>query len=84
MGNLKQFEAGGTAVEVLSGRQTPDQVKQLLRLAEDFELEISAGSDFHRDGPYSPSLGVELRRLEDRAGVWQHFSSVAESAEESQ
>ncbi|KZX60577.1 phosphatase [Halioglobus sp. HI00S01] len=71
---VKDFAiAGGSAIEVLSGRQTPDQVAQLLRLAEDFELEISVGSDFHRDGPYSPSLGVELQRLEARAGVWQHF-----------
>ncbi len=65
--------AGGGAVEVLSGRQTPDQIAQLLRLAEDFELQVSAGSDFHRDGPYSPELGVELRRLSTSRGVWQRW-----------
>ncbi|QFU77788.1 PHP domain-containing protein [Halioglobus maricola] len=75
-------EAGGTAVEALSGRQTPDQTAQLLRLAEDFELDVSAGSDFHRDGPYSPRLGVELLRLEARSGVWRHFESAQENPEE--
>ena len=65
--------AGGQAVEVLSGRQTPDQIAQLQRLADDFELQVSAGSDFHRDGPYNPGLGVELRRLNSRSGVWQRW-----------
>ena len=65
--------AGGGAIEVLSGRQTPEQTASLQRLAEDFELEISAGSDFHRDGPYNPDLGVELRAFRGRPGVWQRF-----------
>ncbi|MEP4148488.1 MAG: PHP domain-containing protein [Halioglobus sp.] len=69
-------EAGGRAVEVLSGRQTPDQVGQLLRLAEEFDLEVSAGSDFHRDGPYSPSLGVDLDRLQSPLGVWQRWQGT--------
>jgi 3',5'-nucleoside bisphosphate phosphatase len=66
--------AGGRGLEVLSGRQTPDQITQLQRLAEEFELEPSAGSDFHRDGPYSPDLGVELRRLPTSTGVWQRWT----------
>ena len=66
-------EAGGRAVEVLSGRQTPDQIAQLLRLAEDFDLEVSVGSDFHRDGPYSPSLGIDLDRIHSSHGVWQRW-----------
>ena len=65
--------AGGQALEVLSGRQNPDQIAQLQRLADDFELQISVGSDFHRDGPYNPELGVELRRLQTGRGVWQRW-----------
>ncbi len=72
--------AGGTAVEVLSGRQTPEQVTQLQRLADEFELLASAGSDFHRDGPYNPELGVELRRLDSRAALWQRWLPAAEGA----
>lgn len=70
--------AGGTAIEVLSGRQTADQVAQLQRLADELELQSSAGSDFHRDGPYNPDLGVELRRLESRAAVWQRWQVASE------
>lgn len=69
--------AGGKAVEVLSGRQTPEQIKQLQRLADEFELEVSAGSDFHRDSPYSAALGVELRRLQSPSGVWQRWQEKA-------
>jgi hypothetical protein len=65
--------AGGAAVEVVSGRQTTEQVAQLQRLADEFELLSSAGSDFHRDGPYSAELGVELRGLDSRAAVWQRW-----------
>ena len=65
--------AGGQAVEVLNGRQTEDQTAQLKRLAVEFELEVSAGSDFHRDSPYGCQLGVELRHLGDLRGVWQRW-----------
>ncbi|PLW69751.1 PHP domain-containing protein [Pseudohalioglobus lutimaris] len=75
---LDFIAAGGSAIEVLSGRQTADQVAQLQRLAGEFELLSSAGSDFHRDGPYNPEIGVELRRLEGRAAVWQRWQAVDE------
>lgn len=66
--------AGGSALELINGRQTPDQTAQLQRLASEFELEVSVGSDFHRDGPYSPQIGVELRHLEGLTGVWERWS----------
>ena len=66
--------AGGEALEVISARQTPDQVAQLCRMAREFELEVSLGSDFHRDGPYNPQLGVELPHLEGLPGVWERFA----------
>ena len=65
--------AGGQALELVSGNQTPDQIAQLRRLATEFELEVSVGSDFHRDGPYSPQPGVELPRLEGLRGVWERW-----------
>jgi len=67
-------EAGGTAVEIFNGRQTEDQTRQLKRLALEFELEVSAGSDFHRDGPYNAQLGVELGHLGDLQGVWERWA----------
>ena len=71
---VKDFgAAGGEALEVISARQSPDQIRSLCTLARDFALEVSVGSDFHRDGPYSPQLGVELPRLEGLRGVWERF-----------
>lgn len=67
--------AGGEALEIVNGRQTADQSSQLKRMALEFELDVSAGSDFHRDGSYSPQLGVELRHLGDLRGVWERWSS---------
>jgi predicted metal-dependent phosphoesterase TrpH len=65
--------AGGRALEIHSGHQNADQLLQLRRLAAEFELEASLGSDFHRDGPYSPQLGVELPPLEGLRGVWERW-----------
>lgn len=69
--------AGGTALEVSSGHQTADQTTQLKRLALEFDMEVSLGSDFHRDAPYAPQVGVELPRLEGLRGVWERWSAPA-------
>lgn len=66
--------AGGSGIEVLSGYQTPDQIAQLKRLAGDFNLEISAGSDFHGDAPYRAPLGVESAPFEGLRSVWERWS----------
>jgi len=67
--------AGGEAIEVRSGRQTPDQTAVLRRLAVELGLEVSAGSDFHRDGPHNPPIGVELRDFAEQEGVWERWSA---------
>jgi 3',5'-nucleoside bisphosphate phosphatase len=67
--------AGGCGIEVLSGNQTSDQTAQLCRLASSFELEVSVGSDFHRDAPYSTSLGVESAPFEGLRPVWERWSA---------
>lgn len=69
--------AGGQAIEIISGRQTPDQVSQLSRLARELALEVSVGSDFHRDSPYGPRLGVELPPLKGLRGVWERWPEPA-------
>lgn len=53
--------AGGSALELVNGRQNPAQTAQLRRLAEECALAVSAGSDFHRDSTFGPELGVEFR-----------------------
>ncbi len=70
------MDAGGSAIEVLSGYQSTDQTTQLKRLAAEFGLEVSIGSDFHRDGPYSPQLGVELPQLGGLRGVWERWAQL--------
>lgn len=50
--------AGGGAIEVASGYQPPAEQQDLVRLAQDFELTASWGSDFHRPGQPWQELGV--------------------------
>ena len=64
--------AGGQAMELVCGPgHRAEQRLQLERLARELDLYASAGSDFHRDGPYAPELGVELRHLAGFPGVWE-------------
>jgi 3',5'-nucleoside bisphosphate phosphatase len=69
-------EAGGCALEIHSGRQTREQGDQLKRYANEYLLEVSVGSDFHRDHAYGASLGVDLgefSRAHELRGVWSRF-----------
>ena len=69
--------AGGAGIEVCSGHQTRDQLAQLRRLAAEFSLEVSVGSDYHRDGPYTPQPGISLPDLKGLPGVWERWSHRA-------
>jgi len=55
--------AGGRTIEVYSGRQTADQTIDLCRLANEYDLLASVGSDFHQAYEYGAPLGVDLARL---------------------
>lgn len=65
-------DAGGVGFEVVSGRQHPEEVKTLARLAEKFELLASCGSDFH-----APDSWAELGKLsplpESCTPIWTVF-----------
>lgn len=63
--------AGGTALELINGRQNPDQTAQLRRLALESELAVSAGSDFHRDSSFGPDLGLRFRAPAGLACAWE-------------
>ncbi len=43
-------EAGGQAIEVVTGSHTPDQYNLFARYAQEFDLLASRGSDFHGPG----------------------------------
>lgn len=70
--------AGGRAVEVLTGRQLPDEGRQLRELARQHQLLVSVGSDFHQEQPWGADLGVEARHLEGLQGVWECWRTVAQ------
>ncbi len=52
-------DAGGVGFEVVSGRQHPEEVKNLAKLANQFDLLASCGSDFHTPD----NTWVELGKL---------------------
>jgi hypothetical protein len=65
-------QAGGDAMEVVSGRGNPDEFHTALHLAGRFELAASVGSDFHAPTPYSqPGIKVELPA--GVPAVWDSF-----------
>jgi len=66
-------QAGGTAMEVFSGRQTRQDTESLLSLACSAGLEVSVGSDFHRDMEYGPRIGVDAGFAMGQATVWQRL-----------
>ncbi len=66
-------EAGGTGVEVATSNHTTDQVKRFARMALEFELEASRGSDFH-DPTEHAELGRVARVPESLRPVWHRFA----------
>ena len=70
---LEEFqELGGTALEVVSGSHSRDDILSMANLSRRFKLAASAGSDYH--GPENPYL--DLGRLPalpaDCQPIWQH------------
>jgi 3',5'-nucleoside bisphosphate phosphatase len=76
--------AGGGGIELISAQHHQDHQDQqaMIRgLAREFELEVSAGSDFHRDTTYGPRLGVKAPKLSDNKAIWDRWiSPEADSA----
>jgi len=68
--------AGGAAIELLSGYQEPGQTAQIRRYAREFDLEVSIGSDFHRDAPYSTAPGISIPTLDGLRGVWERWAGA--------
>jgi predicted metal-dependent phosphoesterase TrpH len=74
---LTDFQAaGGLGLEVLSGRQTEEQTTQLCKLAREFGLQLSAGSDFHRDWKYGPDVGVDVSGFPDLPALWRKQATL--------
>jgi predicted metal-dependent phosphoesterase TrpH len=76
---LHEFrELGGKAVEVVTGSHTPEMVPRFARLAHQFELLASAGSDYHGPG----QTWIEMGHLPELPAictpVWHDWAEMAQ------
>ena len=67
-------QAGGDAMEVVSGRSNPDEVAVSAHLAQRFGLMGSVGSDFHAPSPWLQP-GVETSLPPGVVAVWEAFGA---------
>nr|WP_205890120.1 PHP domain-containing protein [Pseudomonas jilinensis] len=68
---LREFaSAGGRGIEVVNGRQPPEQVAYLGKLSNEFGFLASCGSDFHHPGSPWMALGVMTAMPSDCEPVW--------------
>lgn len=66
-------ELGGAGLEVVSGTPTADEVADYARLAREFGLHASRGSDFHGPGESHADLGRLPNLPDDVPAIWQRF-----------
>jgi len=66
-------ETGGTALEVVTGSHTPDQIPLFAGYAERFDLSASVGSDFHAPGEGGRELGRLIPLPRGCRPVWQDW-----------
>lgn len=66
-------EAGGRAIEVVSGAQDARVTEDLAKIAQRFGLKASCGSDFHAPGSPWQELGKHSYLPSDVVPVWQHW-----------
>jgi predicted metal-dependent phosphoesterase TrpH len=67
------IEAGGQGMEVVSGKQLPNQTKDMAELCEQKNLLASSGSDFHMPGIYWAELGAISPLPWNVIPVWDRF-----------
>ena len=65
--------AGGQGMEVVSGRQQHEEIKQLAVLCRNNDLLASCGSDFHRPGRPWSELGQIPPIPSGCRPVWEHW-----------
>jgi hypothetical protein len=70
-GLLKHFKTiGGRGVEVISGIMNQKDMRRLIKLANQFNLSLSSGSDFHRLIPYRAKIGGQTEFPKDCIPIW--------------
>ncbi len=66
-------EAGGRAIEVVSGAQDARITEDLAKIAQRFGLKASCGSDFHAPGSAWQELGRQPDLPSNVVPVWRHW-----------
>jgi len=71
---LEEFRAlGGVAIEVVTGSHTTEQYREFARLAHQFSLKASTGSDYHGPGHSYLDMGRLPLLPADCVPVWQDW-----------
>jgi len=65
--------AGGLAVEIATGNHGQEDLRRFAKMALDYGLEGSRGSDFHGPGEAHAELGAVAPLPRSVAPVWQRF-----------
>ncbi len=63
--------AGGSVIEVISGRTEKNMTRRLMRLSGELNMRASVGSDFHRDSSNGIPLGIDVSVLPKKTGIWE-------------
>ncbi|HEY3327251.1 MAG TPA: 3',5'-nucleoside bisphosphate phosphatase [Novimethylophilus sp.] len=76
---LNEFrELGGKALEVVTGSHTADQYHEFARLARQFDLMASSGSDYHGPGMTYMEMGRLPALPEICTPVWHDWAETGE------
>ena len=68
-------EAGGEAIEVISGKQKAGLATDMQRIADMFGLQSTCGSDFHSPGQPWQELGAFEAMPKNARPVWEFWST---------
>ena len=74
LSDFKNF--GGTGIEVMSGSQDPSQSKYFAKLANQFDLFASCGSDFHGPGISHRSIGFVKDLPDECKPIWTKWPNI--------
>jgi predicted metal-dependent phosphoesterase TrpH len=69
-------DLGGTGVEVMSGSQDPSQANYFSKLAANYNLFSSCGSDFHGKGISHRALGNVRSLPNDSIPIWSKWENL--------
>jgi predicted metal-dependent phosphoesterase TrpH len=66
-------DCGGAGIEVVTGSHAPEQYSEFARLAREFGLRASRGSDYHGKGESRADLGALPQLPDDLNPVWRDW-----------